>query len=444
MMSSSSNQPPIYQRPAEILQQLIRFDTTNPPGNEAECIAYINYLLTEVGFETNILARDPMRSNLVARLAGQGNALPLLLYGHIDVVTTENQQWQHPPFEGIEADGYIWGRGALDMKGGVAMMLAAFLRAKAENLHLAGDVILTVVSDEEDGGDYGAKYLVENHADLFKNVRYALGEFGGSTTYIGGRKFYPIMVAEKRGCHVQAIMRGPGGHGSLPLHGGAMARLGKLLLQLDTQRLPVHITPVTRQMVETVATNLPDPINSVLLRLLDPAQTDDILDSLGSYGSFFDPILHNTVNATIVHGGEKSNVIPSKIVLEMDGRILPGYGSDDLMTELRQLAGDDVEIDLKPAEPAPAEPDMALFDTLGDILREADPDGVPVPFLLPAVTDARFFTQLGIQTYGFLPMSLPEGFDFSQTIHAANERIPIAAIDFGTNAIYEVLRRFGK
>jgi len=197
-------------------------------------------------------------------------------------------------------------------------------------------------------------------------------------------------------------------------------------------------------MTEAMAANLPSPIGSLLRQLLDPTLTDSILDQLGPQGAFFDPILHNTVNATIVHGGEKSNVIPSKIVLEMDGRILPGYGSDDLMTELRQLAGDDVEIDLKPAEPAPAEPDMALFDTLGDILREADPDGVPVPFLLPAVTDARFFTQLGIQTYGFLPMSLPEGFDFSQTIHAANERIPIAAMEFGTNAIYEVLRRFGK
>ena len=448
MMSSISNQSPIYQRPAELLQQLIRFDTTNPPGNEAECIAYINYLLAEAGFETSILARDPMRSNLVARLAGQGNAPPLLLYGHIDVVTTENQEWQHPPFAGIEADGYIWGRGALDMKGGVAMMLAAFLRAKAEDLQLPGDVILTVVSDEEEGGDYGAKYLVENHANLYKNVRYALGEFGGSTTYIGGRKFYPIMIAEKRGCLVEATVRGPGGHGSLPLHGGAMARLGKLLLQLDTHRLPVHITPVARLMIETVAANLPDPINSVLQRLLDPVQTDVILDSLGSYGAFFDPILHNTVNATIVHGGEKSNVIPSKIVIGMDGRVLPGYSADDLLAELHQLAGDDVELDVRPAEPvsttaAVAEPDMGLFDILSNILREADPGGIPIPFMLPAVTDGRFFSQLGIQTYGFLPMNLPEGFDFSRTIHAADERIPVETMGFGTNAIYEALRRFG-
>src|SRR5258708_34969371 len=214
------------------------------------------------------------------------------------------------------------------------------------------------------------------------------------------------MVAENGGDHVQAIMRGPGGHASLPLHGGAMASLGKLLLQLDTQRLPVHITPVTHHMVETVAANLPDPINSVLLRLLDTAQTDNILDSLGSYGAFFDPILHNTVNATIVHGGEKSNVIPSKIVLEMDGRILPGYNADDLLAELHQLTGDDVELDVRPADPVPTEADVAqpymgLFDTLTNILREADPGGIPRPYMLPAVTEGRFFSQLGIKPYAF-------------------------------------------
>jgi acetylornithine deacetylase/succinyl-diaminopimelate desuccinylase-like protein len=439
-----ANQSPFYQRPAELLQELIRFDTTNPPGNEGECISYINYLLTEVGFETSVLARDPMRPNLIVRLEGQGNAPGLLLQGHVDVVTTEHQHWQHPPFAGEAADGYIWGRGTLDMKGGVAMMLAALMHAKAEGLSLAGDVVFAVVSDEEAGGVDGARYLVEDHANLFSGVRYALGEFGGFSMHIGGRKFYPIMVGEKQACLVRVTVRGSGGHGSLPLHGGAMAKLGRMLLQLDQRRLPVHVPVVTRMMIEAIAANLPAPVGSVLHQLLDPRQTDSVLDTLGPQGAFFDPILHNTVNATIVHGGEKSNVIPSKIVVEMDGRMLPGYGSADLKSELHQIVGDDVEIETQAAEPAPAEPDMGLFDTLCEILRESDADGIPVPFLLPAVTDARFFTQLGIQTYGFLPMTLPEGFDFSQTIHAADERIPIAAMEFGTNAIYEVLRRFGR
>jgi len=152
-MESATNISSIYQRPSELLQRLIRFDTTNPPGNEAECISYINGLLTKAGIETTILARTPERPNLIARLRGEGNISPLLLYGHVDVVTTVKQKWQNPPFEGKLIDDFVWGRGALDMKGGIAMMLASFLRAKAEGLNLPGDVVLVIVSDEETGGD---------------------------------------------------------------------------------------------------------------------------------------------------------------------------------------------------------------------------------------------------------------------------------------------------
>ena len=156
---TTQNQAPIYQRPIEILQKLVQFDTTNPPGNEAECISYINNLLHKAGIETTLLAKTPQRPNLITRLKGRGEAPPLLLYGHVDVVTTANQQWSHPPFEGKIIDDYIWGRGTLDMKGGVAMMLSAFLRAKDEGLATAGDIVLAILSDEEDGGDFGAKFL---------------------------------------------------------------------------------------------------------------------------------------------------------------------------------------------------------------------------------------------------------------------------------------------
>ena len=438
--SSTSDQNAIYQRPAEFLQQLIQFNTTNPPGNEAACIAYLDTLLTEAGFQTTMLAKDPARPNLIARLTGQGNASPLLLQGHVDVVTTEKQVWQHPPFAGNIQDGYVWGRGALDMKGGVAMMVAAFLRAKAEGLSLSGDVLLAVVSDEEAGGEYGAKYLVENHADLCKDVRYALGEFGGFTMHIAGERFYPIQVMEKKSCGLKAIIHGPGGHGALPMRGGATAQLGRLLQQLDQHRLPVHITSVPQQMIETLATALSTTVGPMLQQLLDPTQTDNVLDALGPQGQTFDPLLHNTVNVTIIQGGQKSNVIPSEIVITLDGRLLPGYEPDDMLAELRQLIGDDIELEVMNYDPGPTEPDMGLYDTLAGILRKADPGGTPIPMLMPAVTDGRFFSRLGIQTYGFLPMLLPEGFIFTQTIHAADERIPVAAMEFGTNAIYEVLR----
>ena len=181
----------------------------------------------------------------------------LLLYGHIDVVPVEGQNWQHPPFEGKNVDGWIWGRGTLDMKGGIAMMLAAFLRAKAEGLTPPGDVLLLVLSDEEAGGDYGARFLVEEHAGLFDGVRYALGEFGGFPLYVGGRRFYPIQVAEKQRCFLRAVVRGPGGHGALPMRGGAMAKLARLLKRLDRRRLPVHVTPVARRFLETMAACCP-------------------------------------------------------------------------------------------------------------------------------------------------------------------------------------------
>ncbi len=206
---------PIHCRPVEILQDLIRFDTTNPPGNEAPCIAYIDRLLSDAGIETTILALDDDRPNLIARLRGRGDAPPLLLYGHVDVVTTADQAWTHPPFSGEIADGWVWGRGTLDMKGAVAMFLAAVLRAHAGQASLPGDVILAAVSDEEHLGLYGVDYLVREHPGQFEGVRYALGEGGGFSVDMAGRRFYPIMVAEKQCCWPKATLRGRDGHGSM-------------------------------------------------------------------------------------------------------------------------------------------------------------------------------------------------------------------------------------
>lgn len=433
---------PLYQRPAELLQSLIRFDTTNPPGNEAACIGFLRDQLSQAGIDSTVLALDERRPNLVARLSGEGRAAPLLLYGHVDVVTTLDQAWTRPPFEGQSAGGYIWGRGALDMKGGVAMMVAAFLRAKAEGARLPGDVVLAIVSDEEHGGHFGAQFLVEQHADLFAGVHYALGEFGGFTLSLGGKRFYPIMVAEKQMCWMRATFKGPAGHGSMPIRGGAMAKLGLALRRLDKRRLPVHITPVAQTMLEQVAAALSRPMRLVMRQLLNPRLTDRVLDALGRQGRAFDPLLHNTVSPTIVRGGDKVNVIPSQITLELDGRLLPGFSPDHMLAELRPLLGKTAEVEVLRYDPGPSAPNMGLFDTLGDVLREADPAGIPVPYLLSGVTDGRFFSRLGIQTYGYLPMRLPPNFNFIQTIHAADERIPVDAVEFGAHAIYQALQRF--
>jgi len=443
-MPGTEAETPIYERPVELLQQLIRFDTTNPPGNEGECIGYIDRLLASAGIKTTILAQDPARPNLVARLVGRGDAPPLLLYAHVDVVPTENQTWQHPPLEARIVDGVLWGRGTLDDKGGAAMSLAAFLRASAEGLVPAGDVILAILCDEETGGTLGAQFLVEKHADLFAGVRYAIGEVGGFGFYLAGRRFYPIMVAEKGHCLLQATVRGPAAHAATAVvRGGAAARLGALLTRLDRAHLPVHITPVVRQMLELFSSKVSFPTSLVLRQLLRPALADMVLGLLGPAGQDIYPLLHNTVVVTAIHGGEQVGSSPAQITASLFAGLLPGYGPEDLVAELRAIVGDQVELEvMHPGEIGPDKPDMGLFDTLCEILREADPQGVPGPLLLTSPSDARHFARLGIQTYGFQPMNLPPDVEMAKLAHAANERIPVEAVEFGTAAIYQVLRRF--
>jgi acetylornithine deacetylase/succinyl-diaminopimelate desuccinylase-like protein len=390
-----------------------------------------------------IRARDPERPNLIARLPGRGAAPPLLLQGHVDVVSTAGQTWSHPPFEAVESGGFIWGRGAVDMKGGVAMMLSAFLRARAEGLEPPGDVIFCALADEEGMSGYGAEWLVRDHPELFEGVRFALGEFGGFTSHVSGRRFYPIQVAEKQVCTVRLTVRGQPGHGSLPVRGGAMARLAQALGRLDRERLPVHVTPVARDMVEATAAALPRAQGAVLRLLLRPRTTNLVLDRMGERTRMLDPLLHNTAGATVLGCDDKFNVIPGEVWAVLDGRLLPGFAPDDLLAELRALLGPDVELEVIRFDPGPPAPDMALFPTLAGILERADPGATATPLLMPGVSDARFFARLGIQNYGFLPMRLPPDFNFWSGVHGADERVPAAAVEFGAAAVHEALARFG-
>lgn len=429
--------------PVNILRTLIQFNTTNPPGNEDRPVRWVRELLESNGIESKVLALSPNRANLIARIPGNGNAPPLLLYGHLDVVTTQGQIWKHPPFEGKLIDGYVWGRGALDMKGGIAMFLAAFLRAHSEELPPAGDVILALVADEENGGDYGACYLIERFPEIFHGVCHALGEFGGFPIYFAGRKFYPIMVSEKQVCAMRAIIRGPGGHGSLNQPQGTMARLSEVIQALENLKLPAHLTEEFRVMIDSLKANLPRRMKIGLGMLLNSKFTDWIINLLGDAGLLIEPLLRNTVNATIVQGGDKINVIPSEIHLGLDGRLLPGFTPDDMVKELRPVVGEDIELIIERYDPGPNRMDLTLLPYLKRMLENADPEGIPIPFLLPAVSDARYFSRLGIQTYGFIPMNLPPDFNFTQLIHAADERIPVESLEFGTSVVYNTLSNYG-
>ena len=426
--------------PVELLRDLIRFDTTNPPGNEDTCVAFVEALLREHGIESERYEKAPGRPNLIARHAGSNGGPPLVLYGHVDVVTTAGQQWARPPFAAELHDGFVWGRGALDMKSGVAMCIAAFVAAHASGS--ATPLVLVILSDEEDGGDVGARFLAEEQPEAFGGAKHALGEFGGATQWIAGKRFYPIQVAEKQVCWLRARVRGTGGHGALGVKDGAMRKLGDVLRTLDRKQPPVHITPIVRDWFGQMADVLPRPQAIMLRRLLVPKTADLAARALGPRGRQLSRVIRNTVSPTIVHGSDKINVIPSEIELQLDGRILPGQTPDDLIRELHDLVGNHVEFEVVRHDPGPPSPDLSFYEPLAQIIRELDPGSVPVPMLQAGVTDARFLSRAGVQTYGYLPLKLPEDFDLWPLVHNADERVPAAALAFGVEAITQAIAHY--
>jgi len=436
-MTTSIDWNAVRDEAVRLLQGLLRIDTTNPPGNERLAAEYLADILAREGLVPELLAAEPDRPCVIVRLPGSGERGPLLLQGHTDVVPADPAEWAHPPFSGEIADGCVWGRGALDMKGTVVMQLLALVLAKRLGLRPRGDIIFCAVPDEETGGYKGAGWLVDNHPELVR-AEVALGEVGGFTLHVGGRRFYPIQVTEKVGCQVRLEMRGPSGHGSQPIRDGAMAKAGRVLAALTSQRLPLHVTPVAERFVRALAQT--DP---TLLGLLDPERCDAALAEMGDAGRMFEAILHNTATPTIIRGGSKSNVIPGTVEITIDGRLLPGHTAEEFLAELRNVVGDDAEIVEVRHTPSLTEaPTDGFYHDLEAVLRDLDPEAQPVPTIVTGVTDARHFARLGTRCYGFAPVQLAPEMPFWTLFHGANERIPIDGLLFGTRALFELIARY--
>jgi acetylornithine deacetylase/succinyl-diaminopimelate desuccinylase-like protein len=432
-----------YPAVIEIAMQLITFRTVNPPGDELPAQDYLQALLEDAGFSVQRFEKVPGRPNLVTRLAGEGLREPLLFYGHTDVVGVEGQSWEAPPFDGVIRDEMLYGRGALDMKAGVAMLVHALLKARAQRLRPAGDIILAIVVDEESGGQAGMQYLLKAHPEVFSGVRFAIGEFGGFPLYTFGHKFYRIGVSQKQYAHLRMRLHAPGGHGSLPARETVMAQLGRALVKLDQASMPYHKTPIVEKIIQAMMKVLPGHYRDALDGLLDPERFEASLAAIGPGREWFESLFRDTANPTIVRAGNKFNVIPAEAVVEIDARILPGRTTEDLVAELRALLGELVSIEVIASGPkTKPEVDFSLFDTLAGILKELDPTGTPIPYLFNESPDGRLLEDVGIQNYGFIPMDLPPAIDLPALIHAENERVPIAAIQFGATALYELLKRY--
>ena len=429
----------------ELLQRLIRFDTSNPPGQERECALWLKSLLDAHGIANQLLHPEgaPDRCSVVARVPGRGDAPPLLLQGHIDVVGVHGQRWSQNPFGGEIADGCIWGRGAVDMKGGLTMMLHALLRARYSEVPPPGDVILAAVADEELGGRQGAAFLVHEHPHLFDGVRHAFGELGGFTVHIRGHRFYPIMVAEKHICRIRVTFLGQGGHGSQVHHDTAMSRAARALRRMERRHPPFRLVNPTRAMLEGMMDVMGAREAMALRMAMNPGTTGMALALMGDeVGRMLEPLFRDTVSPTIITGGKQENAVPSEVELLLDCRLLPGSTQSDIVREVMSLVGDNAEIHVERYEDGPPTVDMTLFPYLSNLLESADPGSKAIPFMVSGGTDAKWFHELGIDTYGFTPVRLPPNLDFMSMFHGADERIPIDALNFGSALMYEAVNGY--
>lgn len=429
------------------LQALLRINTTNPPGNERPAAEYLAEVLQSEGYEPVVLDSAPSRGNVVARFKGSGEIPPLLLLSHLDVVPAEPENWEHDPFSGEVVDGMVWGRGALDMKSIVVMQLMTMLLLKRSDVALKRDVIFAATADEEAGGIYGAGFLVDNHPELIR-AEYALSEFGGFPVELGGKRIYLCQVAEKGICWMRLRARGTPGHGSMPHSDNAVVKLARAVEHLGRACLPLHRTEAVVAMVEGMARALGGVKGAALRLLLSPTFGSLALSLFIRdlrMRDYFRALLHNTVSPTVLRAGGKTNVIPSQAEAELDGRILPGQDLESFKKELLKIIGPDFELEpLVIAPPLETSYRTPLFEAFRRRLRGHDPDCAVVPMMMSGGTDAKHLARLKIPCYGFSPMRLPREMDFLGMIHGHNERIPIDALAFGVQSLYQVVLDFCK
>ena len=433
-----------------LLQTLLRVNTTNPPGDEVVAARALEQSLKVDGLTCQIIESAPGRANLICRLESGSDAEPLLLATHLDVVPAgDESRWTHPPFGGELADGYIWGRGAVDMKNMVAMSAMVAKLLKRREVTLGRDVIFAAVADEEAGCTYGSRFLVEQHPELVR-AGYAIGEVGGFNITVKGARVCLVQTAEKGKAWLRLTARGPSGHGSMPMKDSTVIRLSEALARLGKTPLPQHNTPVAEAFIRGLADLLPYPDRLVLPRLLWDKASEMIISRLikdPSQARNFNAMLHNTVSPTVVRAGEAPNVIPDTAEAQLDGRLLPEQSGADLVAELRAVAGDDdLEVEVLGESPAVMNhpPDSPLWACILDVMGKRDPTLKVLPYMIPGYTDAAWLTRLGARWYGFSPIKLDTqaGPSFAELFHGIDERIPEDGFHWGLGALWEVVSRF--
>ncbi len=426
----------------EVLRDLIRFDTSNPPGHERPAAEYIAALLKREGIPAELIEAAPGRTNVVARLRGRGVDPPLLLSAHLDVVPAPPEGWTHPPFAAEVADGYVWGRGAVDMKHMAAMGLAVLLELARSKAPLRRDVVFAGVADEEAGGGLGAGYLVDKRPELIA-AGFALTELGGMAVPMGRRTIVPVQVAERGYLWFRLRARGDGGHGSTPRPGSAVERLARAVERLSRKPLRYHLTESARGFVRCVARSRP-PASLVLLGLLSEKTAPLALRALPAERRWsFRAMLYDTACVTVLSAGTKVNVVALEASAMVDGRYLPGVSRRQFLEEVRSVVGPDVEIEpVAEGSPTVMPPNSALMEAIRRGVAREIPGGEVVGYLMPGLTDAKHYARAGIVTYGFAPVRLRADEPFATLYHAPDERISVEGFAGGLRLLRAVVEEF--
>ncbi|NUT95292.1 MAG: M20/M25/M40 family metallo-hydrolase [Saccharothrix sp.] len=422
-----------------LASELIRIDTTNTGDpatlvGERKAAEWVAGKLEEVGYETTYVESGAKgRGNVVARLAGADPSRgALLVHGHLDVVPADASEWSVHPFSGAVQDGYVWGRGAVDMKDMVAMSLAVARRFKRDGVVPPRDIVFAFLADEEAGGLFGAKWLVDHRPELFEGVTEAISEVGGfSITLKDDVRAYLVETAEKGIRWLKLRVRGTAGHGSMIHRDNAVAKLAAAVTKLGQHRFPIVITPSVREFLDGVSeiTGLDFPEDDI----------EGAVGKLGALSRMIGATLRDTANPTMLSAGYKANVIPSLAEATVDCRILPGR-EEAFDRELAELLGPDVEREWIGLPPVETTFDGALVDAMTASITAEDPGAKVLPYMLSGGTDAKSFQQLGIRNFGFAPLKLPADLDFSGLFHGVDERVPVDALQFGVRVLDRFLR----
>ncbi|MEU4244176.1 M20/M25/M40 family metallo-hydrolase [Actinoplanes sp. NPDC026619] len=423
----------------DICRDLLRIDTTNTGDadttvGERVAAEYVAAKLDEVGITYEIHESAPTRANLIARIPGADRSRgALLVHGHLDVVPADASEWSVPPFAGEEKDGFLWGRGAIDMKDFDAMMLAVVRDWQRTGYVPPRDIVIAYTADEEAGMQFGSQFLVEKHRDLLEGCTEAIGEVGGySYTVNENLRLYLVQTAEKGLDWLKLHATGRPGHGSFIHDDNAVTDLAEAVAAVGRHRFPIVITPTVRRFLEEVS--------DALGIELDPDDPELAVSKLGPIANLIGATIRNTANPTRLDAGYKDNVIPGRASATIDCRTLPGQ-AESFLAELREIIGPDIEIEHKHQQPAvETEFGGALVDAMGAALRAEDPGARTVPYLMSGGTDAKAFATLGINCFGFAPLRLPPELNFAALFHGIDERVPVEGLEFGVRVLDRLLR----